>query len=104
VKNDDQNPDDQRMAGTPSLDLERYRPMIAAQFITQEEGDAFLRALFRTMLIFVDFGMDVKSSTEKLPFMIELSSEFGAAAPESEDTEKTNDESGNEDEPQKDDS
>jgi len=43
------------------------------------------------MCAFVDLGMNVKSSTDNLPFMRELASEFEASAPELENTEKQND-------------
>ena len=43
------------------------------------------------MCAFVDLGMDVKSSTANLPFMRELSSEFGSAAPESKNIKQPTD-------------
>ncbi len=80
--------DHARSAGTPALDLERYRPLVEGRYATQEAADAFLRSLWLIMCAFVDLGMDVKSSTENLPFMRELSSEFRNAAPESDNTQQ----------------
>ena len=75
--------------GTPVLDLERYRERIAGQFDSNESADAFLKALWHIMCSFVDLGQDVKSSTENLPFMRELSSEIAARAPDSNNTEQS---------------
>ncbi len=77
-------PDEALSAGTPTLDLDQYRPLVEGRYASQEAADAFLRSLWFIMCAFVDLGLDVKSSTENLPFMRELSSEFGAAAPELE--------------------
>lgn len=71
--------DNTRPAGTPVLDIERYRALIEGQFATPEQGDEFLRSLWFIMVMFIDFGMDVKESTERLPFMRELAS--AAASP-----------------------
>ena len=83
-------PSDALPAGTPILDLERYRPLVEGRYATQEAADAFLRSLWFIMCAFVDLGMDVKSSTENLPFMRELSSAFGEAAPILANTENQN--------------
>ena len=81
------NKSDALPAGTPVLDLERYRPLVEGRYATQEAADAFLRSLWFIMCAFVDLGLDVKSSTENLPFMRELSSEFGEVAPVLENTQ-----------------
>ncbi len=97
------NKSDALPAGTPKLDLERYRPLVQGHYENEEVADAFLRALWFICCSFVDLGMDVKSSTENLPFMRELSSAFDQAAPESEDSKKSNEERGSPERPQKDD-
>ncbi|MBI1250871.1 MAG: hypothetical protein GC189_05305 [Alphaproteobacteria bacterium] len=86
------NKSDAAPAGTPVLDLDRYRPLVEGHYDNQDAADAFLRSLWFIMCAFVDLGMDVKSSTDNLPFMRELSSEFGTAAPVSDDTQQQNDE------------
>jgi hypothetical protein len=78
-------------AGTPVLDLERYRQQVVGQFDSDEAATAFLQSLWHIMCAFVDLGMDVKSSTANLPFMRELSSEFGSAAPESKNIKQPTD-------------
>lgn len=81
------NKSDALPAGTPILDIERYRPLVEGRYVSQEAADAFLRAMWFICCAFVDLGLDVKSSTENLPFMRELSSAFGEAAPVLANTE-----------------
>ncbi len=96
-------PSDALPAGTPVLDLERYRPLVEGRYATQEAADAFLRSLWFIMCAFVDLGMDVKSSTENLPFMRELSSAFGEAAPVLANTQNQTDDRAEQNSTQKDD-
>lgn len=58
-----------RSAGTPVLDLERYRARLDGLSISQEEKDEFLRALWYIMCSFAYAGWGLDSVQNIFPFL-----------------------------------
>ncbi len=62
-------------AGTPTFDLDRYRPRVRDRFVSDEDADAFLTAVGKIMIMVVDLRLSEKDSTAVLSFLNDFPSE-----------------------------